>query len=108
MSNEVISNDVMVRMAQLSDAHKITFHFARITGGDEQQFDCVVRDAVDQVVARGTGSDRDGAAESAIKQIEGNQSMINRTTVDLAREVALLREQLSKARPTATKQPTSP
>ena len=88
-----LTPEILARMAALSAEHSIAFHFARLAG-DPPQFDCIIRDSVNQVVSRGEGDGRTEAAEAAIESIDF--SLIGRSQADMARELAALKAEFAK------------
>lgn len=90
----IISPETIERMSRLTDEHNVHFHIARIAKQDGSAcFDCVVRDAVGQVVAKAEGGDRTEAVERAMSAID--LTVIGRSMEDIARELAVLRANLA-------------
>lgn len=88
----IITPETLAKMGSISDQHKVAFSFSRIS--DTSEWQCQIRDQIDQVVSIALGDDRSDAAEKAIKTMDF--SLVNRTPSDLAKEVADLKAELAK------------
>lgn len=103
----IFSPEVRARMTELETKHGVRFHVRRLTNHTTPEFDCMIRDGLNQVVAHASGDDRDAAVTNAADQID--YAAIGKSPAEMLAELKTLRTQIGDSvKKAETRKPASP